>query len=353
MAMKTFSFFALLILVTSSTTQAQTKLDSSKYFFTPHLEKFVGNYLIKAFVMFDYDLPNQRLRHTFSVSTEDSFTVYKPVYKWNETDDGGMHKLDTTTFAMSPIYFEQAWYVSNDTSIFLKDKVGLFHYLLDNRVDFYFANRDTETSLDTLFFQTLHNFQAEGDSLTMIIEYSKFPGSWTNSRIGYKHYFSLFLQLDNSDDVDFEEGFVFTDFFGFLHHGYKRKNFEPNLLTNIDFIMVGHFYNGVAYGDTAFYSLATNAEKIPKPETYQLLSVYPNPFNPVATVAVEVAFPSAVSVSVWDLTGRNVAQLAENQRLSAGKHLFSLDGTRLSSGVYVVRVLAGNRQEMKKITLLK
>lgn len=89
------------------------------------------------------------------------------------------------------------------------------------------------------------------------------------------------------------------------------------------------------------------------PSAFQLGEAYPNPFNP--TTALNVTLPAAaeLTVTVHDITGREVATLASG-RHAAGEHRLVLDGSRLASGVYLVRaVTPGHSPMMRKVTLIK
>jgi hypothetical protein len=88
------------------------------------------------------------------------------------------------------------------------------------------------------------------------------------------------------------------------------------------------------------------------PETFELVNVYPNPFNPTTTVQVNLAERARVQARVFDLTGRQVATLA-NGNFEVGQHAFSLDGSKLSSGIYLLQVHAGADVAGKKLVLLK
>lgn len=83
-----------------------------------------------------------------------------------------------------------------------------------------------------------------------------------------------------------------------------------------------------------------------------LLSPYPNPFNPSTVISLTLPGSRQIKVAVYDIAGREVAVLAEG-RLAAGTHPFRFDAGNLSSGVYVVRLQAGDVVQTQKITLLK
>jgi hypothetical protein len=85
---------------------------------------------------------------------------------------------------------------------------------------------------------------------------------------------------------------------------------------------------------------------------------YPNPFNPVTTLAFTVPEGAEnVRLTVHDVAGRLVRTLVD-ERLPAGKATAVWDGTddrglSLSSGVYFVRLSAGQDEAFRKVTLLK
>jgi hypothetical protein len=82
-------------------------------------------------------------------------------------------------------------------------------------------------------------------------------------------------------------------------------------------------------------------ESLPDEERGFMLSQnYPNPFNPTTTIEFTLAAPSVVSLRVYDLTGREVASLYDNDPLEDGFHAVDFDAGRLSSGVYFYRILA-------------
>ncbi|MEM8600329.1 MAG: Ig-like domain-containing protein, partial [Bacteroidota bacterium] len=89
------------------------------------------------------------------------------------------------------------------------------------------------------------------------------------------------------------------------------------------------------------------------PDDLALNSVYPNPFTHRATVEVALPEPTDLSVTVYDLTSRLVATLAQGT-LEAGYHTLELHGAALSSGVYLVRLAtADGTTQTRRITLVR
>ncbi len=88
------------------------------------------------------------------------------------------------------------------------------------------------------------------------------------------------------------------------------------------------------------------------PTHFVLEQNYPNPFNPVTIISYQLPQDSRVTLKVYDILGREVATLA-NERQDAGTHAVTFDGSRLSSGVYFYRLIAGTFSDVKKLMLVK
>jgi Secretion system C-terminal sorting domain len=89
------------------------------------------------------------------------------------------------------------------------------------------------------------------------------------------------------------------------------------------------------------------------PAGYELAEPYPNPFNASAVISVTLPETSDLTVSVFSVTGQQVASLA-NGMTSAGTHQLHLDAANLASGVYFVQAtVPGKLNEMKKVMLVR
>jgi hypothetical protein len=66
---------------------------------------------------------------------------------------------------------------------------------------------------------------------------------------------------------------------------------------------------------------------------------FPNPFNPTTTISYQLPVNSHVTLKVFDILGREVATLVNEQR-SAGSYSVQWNASRFSSGVYLVRMEA-------------
>ncbi|MCH8569004.1 MAG: T9SS type A sorting domain-containing protein [Balneolales bacterium] len=91
-----------------------------------------------------------------------------------------------------------------------------------------------------------------------------------------------------------------------------------------------------------------------KPLQTKLFPAYPNPFNPSTQVPFSLSESGTVVIELYSLNGQRVAVLTDTS-YSSGNHHIQLDTSRygLSSGVYIIRMRAGDMQQTQKITLLK
>ncbi len=86
--------------------------------------------------------------------------------------------------------------------------------------------------------------------------------------------------------------------------------------------------------------------------SYSLYQNYPNPFNPTTSIQYQVSGISQVSLKIYDLLGREVATLVNEQK-PAGTYEVTFDASGLSSGVYYYKIAAGDYSETKKMVLLR
>ena len=88
------------------------------------------------------------------------------------------------------------------------------------------------------------------------------------------------------------------------------------------------------------------------PEAALALRAFPNPASGAATVEVALAAPSHVRAAVLDVTGREVAVLADGVR-PAGVVRLDWRADRLAPGVYVVVVRAGGGRQSQRVVVIR
>ena len=97
-----------------------------------------------------------------------------------------------------------------------------------------------------------------------------------------------------------------------------------------------------------------SAEDIPSvnPTSFVLKTPYPNPFNNRSMVSFSLGNSGHANLSIYDITGREVASLVDGQ-MSSGEHQTVWNAEGMGSGVYFVRLEAGEFTQTKKLLLVK
>ncbi len=98
--------------------------------------------------------------------------------------------------------------------------------------------------------------------------------------------------------------------------------------------------------------LAAEGYEVSLPERYALRQNWPNPFNATTQIAYDVPRMGHVTLTVYDLLGREVMTLVDGVQ-TAGSHYSIFDGSGLASGVYFYRLDSGDFVTSRKMVLLK
>jgi len=85
----------------------------------------------------------------------------------------------------------------------------------------------------------------------------------------------------------------------------------------------------------------------PVPSAFELHQNYPNPFNPSTTIEFTLQREAVVSLTVYDMLGREVGRLLDSEPLDEGIETVEFDGSHLSTGVYYY-VLALESEGLRK-----
>jgi photosystem II stability/assembly factor-like uncharacterized protein len=89
------------------------------------------------------------------------------------------------------------------------------------------------------------------------------------------------------------------------------------------------------------------------PSLFNLYQNYPNPFNPVTKIKYDLPRNTNVTIKVYDLLGREVTTLINNEFRNAGRYEVSWNASNYASGVYIYRIKAGDFVSVKKMVLIK
>jgi gluconolactonase len=109
---------------------------------------------------------------------------------------------------------------------------------------------------------------------------------------------------------------------------------------------------------SSLYRIRLSATNINKnqgqniPNNFHLFQNYPNPFNPNTVISCQFSVLSNVNLKVYDVLGREVATLL-NQQQPAGSFKIEFNGKHLTSGLYICRLQADQFSESIKMLLTK
>lgn len=105
-------------------------------------------------------------------------------------------------------------------------------------------------------------------------------------------------------------------------------------------------------GNFQYYTLS-NEVFVGVPDKYSLSQNYPNPFNPATKINYDLPKDGKVNLRIYDITGKEIAALINNEVQPAGYYTITFNASNLSSGVYFYKMMAGDFISTKKLVLLK
>ncbi len=146
---------------------------------------------------------------------------------------------------------------------------------------------------------------------------------------------------------------------------YKKDGWELitiSELTTIDMVSDIGAYNGYLYISSDYSGLykcplndvltTVEENEVNIPNDFTLSQNYPNPFNPSTTIAFGIPTSAFVTLKIYDVLGKEVANLC-NEELPAGKYSHVWDASEFASGMYVYQIQAGDFVSSKKLMLMK
>ncbi len=276
---------------------------------------------------------------TVGIESPDQQDGVEVVY-WNTYEDpaaahlvNGRAYLFTTDFSYSPPTSDLfVTLTPQGTPIVIPPGGGSFNYVIAAG-----NNSSTPASADVWCMVTLPNGSTYGPVLGPA-QGLNFPGNWSTSRnrtqavpagapagnYTYHAYIGLYPNTIYDQDA-----------FPFSKSGAAgSQNWEE----------------GWENWGEAFEASAANINVLPT--TFALHQAYPNPFNPTTTVTYDLPQAAFVKLAVYDLLGREVAVLQQEQT-PAGVHQILWDASQAAAGIYLLRLQADDFQAMEKLVLMK
>ncbi|TRZ52223.1 T9SS C-terminal target domain-containing protein [bacterium] len=104
-----------------------------------------------------------------------------------------------------------------------------------------------------------------------------------------------------------------------------------------------------ANGNFEYHNLNTILE-VGLPAKFDLTQNYPNPFNPTTKIGFQLPADGNVSIRIYDMAGREVKTLMNNEQRSAGYYTLDFNGSSMSSGTYFYRFIAESNGKLTVMT---
>jgi len=109
-------------------------------------------------------------------------------------------------------------------------------------------------------------------------------------------------------------------------------------------------YSNIAFAITFPSGVYQYGSEIPK--EFKVYPNYPNPFNPVTSIGIDIPKTSFTKLIIYDILGREVAVLV-NEYLSAGSYSVTWDASAFPSSVYFYKVYCNDFSDSKRMILMK
>ena len=199
--------------------------------------------------------------------------------------------------------------------------------------DYYILSNNTifETKYLSLENDSLYYFNTEDSVDCLMFVFNK-------SFYGY-YYSCKFDPLDFCDElhenwfgwedtqqyhITYSNSYKFSKKFGYLGKWDISGGICEHTISLSGCILSGEIFGNLA---------VTVEDNMHLKNGYNLIQNYPNPFNPNTTIHYSISKQSFVTLKVYDLLGREVATLI-NEEKQAGNYEVEFDGSNLPSGVY-------------------
>jgi photosystem II stability/assembly factor-like uncharacterized protein len=277
-----------------------------------------------------------------------------------DVSDNNFRIISTPRFSYFPLSIGNKWFFSygHDQVIHYKLEVEKDTILDDGysyaKLNYYWKNNEVNFELNTEGYAYLRedsgkilkypnriliNYQMNiGDT---VASHSVYPISAVLDTFLLEKVFNRYLSTYYFFDNPPFDYYTYTDSIGFnTLRADTWHNYLPQYL-------LGCIIDNISYGTI------TEVEDESKiPYEFLLSQNYPNPFNPTTTITYQVSRTGFVSLKVYDLLGREIAILI-NEEKPAGNYEIEFDGSSLTSGIYFYKLQTRNYTSVKKMILLR
>jgi hypothetical protein len=183
--------------------------------------------------------------------------------------------------------------------------------------------------------QTIDTFDINNNMLARTMKVCSY-GNWRN----YTMYNYNYDENNNTTKAEF------------LYWENNKWNSGPGYLT----LVYNNYQDTISFTGNmksmSYLQFTGVEDNIQTVEKYSISQNYPNPFNPATTINYQLPKSGVVSIKVYDILGSEIKTLV-NEYKQPGSYAVKFDASKLSSGVYIYRIISGNYSASKKMILIK
>lgn len=257
-------------------------------------------------------------------------------------------------YCSDPASESAEWEVSFVTSM---QNTWRFNYGTSNRAwqSFFPAMATSGENPDVLYVVypkgNIYKEYSEADGDTML--YMKSYDIYVNRSADAGRTWQGEINVTNTDDFDEICAHADPDATDdVVYIIYQVPEYSIHTVDNDESDAVPEDYMNRIYFMTVSHPGTAIAETPVLPDVFVLEQSYPNPFNPVTTIAYHIREAGEYRLDVFNTLGQKVTTLFEGFRES-GSYDARLDGSRLSSGIYFYSLSGKGRTQTYKTVLLK
>ena len=190
---------------------------------------------------------------------------------------------------------------------------------------------------------SLAEFLNTGENIrqTLYVNYSNFEGGQEDI-IGFQ---------SNLMDIYYHDNFSSDPLF------CDPENMNFSLAENSPCVGSGEGGENIGALDIGCEAIELSIDKTLVPDLYALHQNYPNPFNPTTKISYDLPEASVVSLSIFDLMGREVRTMINSEQTAGFKNIQwnATDnlGKSVPAGMYIYTIQAGEFRQTRKMVLLK
>lgn len=173
--------------------------------------------------------------------------------------------------------------------------------------------------------------ESEVDNLGFILERRTAAAGWIEIASYITH-----PKLQGQGSVTYRTDYSFTD------ETVEPGNIYDYRLADVSYDGVVEYHNMMVLG----------VRSLELPAQIQLQAAYPNPFNPITTIRYGLYQNSYVTITIYNLLGKEV-EILISETQTAGDKSVQWDATNVASGMYFYQIRAGEFVQTRKMVVLK